>query len=119
MTPTARALKSLRELGFIAGVVERYNPHTKKKNDLFGFIDIVSAREGVGILFVQATSGSHHAARVTKIRASDEFAKLIASGGRVEVWSYAKRGARGKRKTWTLRREELRLDNLVFDLEQQ
>ena len=107
-SPTARALKEMRSLGFIAGVVERFNSFTKQKNDLFGFVDVVCAHPDCGLLFVQVTSGSNHAARVAKIRESENFPKLLAAGGRVEVWSYAKQGPRGKRKKWVLRREELK-----------
>ena len=66
MTPTARTLKAANELGFIAGIVERFNSFTKRRHDLFGCIDIVVITPE-GILGIQATSGTNHASRVTKI----------------------------------------------------
>jgi hypothetical protein len=36
----------------------------------------------------------------------------LKAGGRFEVVSWAKRGARGKRKVWTVRREELTIADL-------
>lgn len=107
-SPTARALADLRELGFAAQVVERFCIYSKRRIDLFGFIDIVAMHAGVGLLGIQATSDSNHAARVTKIKASPLFPVWLAAGGRVEVWSYGLRGDRGSRKTWTLRREEVK-----------
>jgi hypothetical protein len=107
MTPTARALKDLKEMGYLAAVVERWNQYARIRQDLFGCIDLIALREGVGVLFVQACAGASHAARVAKVRAEPRLPAILASGARVEVWSYAKQGAHGKRKTWTLRREEV------------
>jgi hypothetical protein len=108
MSPTQRALKDVRSLGFTAQVVEKWNPFAHIRQDLFGIIDIVAVMPGFGILGIQATSGSNHAARRTKSVAEPRLATWLASGGRFEIWSYAQQGARGKRKLWTLRREEIK-----------
>lgn len=108
-SPTQRALKDARELGFTAQVVERFNIYAKVRVDLFGCIDIVAIREGIGILGIQACADGSHAARMTKAKSEPKIQTWIAAGGRFEVWSYGLRGARGKRKTWTLRREELKI----------
>lgn len=108
MTPTARTLKLARELGFEAGVVERYNSFTKQRYDLYGCIDLILMKPGVGIIGVQACAGSSHAARRSKIMAEPRMRTWIESGGRLEIWSFSKRGERGKRKTWTVRREEIK-----------
>lgn len=107
-TPTQRALADARGIGFTCQVVERWNPYARVRVDLFGCIDIIAVREGVGILGIQACAGASHAARMAKAREQPGLAAWLAAGGRFEVWSYAKRGERGKRKTWTLRREEIR-----------
>jgi hypothetical protein len=65
MTPTARTLAYLRKRGYLAGVVERYCSFTKRRHDLFGFIDIVAVR-GDEILGVQATTASNLQARIAK-----------------------------------------------------
>ena len=111
-SPTQRALADLRSLGFVAQVVERFNPHAKVRQDLFGCIDIVAVREGCGILGVQACAGASHAARRAKSLAEPRLRAWLAAGGRFEVFSYAKRGGRGERKRWQLRREELTADDL-------
>ncbi len=107
MSPTQRALADLKEMGFLAAVVERWNPYAKIRQDLWGCIDIISLREGVGVLFVQCCAGASHAARVAKVKAEPRLPTILASGARVEVWSYAKRGTKGKRKVYELRREEI------------
>lgn len=107
-SPTQRTLKYYRELGFSAWIVEKWNMHARIRQDMFGFIDIVAIHPECGIVGVQATSGSNHSARVEKIKANEYFPLWCASGGRVEVVSWAKRGPRGKRKVWTVRREEVK-----------
>lgn len=88
VTPTARTLKWLREHGFVADVVEKWQTFP-----------------GAG------GSGGAHAARRSKIEALELAQKIRESRVvHIEVWSWAKQGARGKRKLWTLRRERWILD---------
>ncbi len=104
MSPTKRARAELERLGWKSQIVERWNPFARVRQDLFGCIDIVAADPSVGILGVQACAGSSHATREAKIEAEPRAVVWIESGGRIEVWSFSKRGARGKRKLWTIRR---------------
>lgn len=115
-SPTARSLDELKSLGFAAQVVERWNAFAKKRVDLFGVIDVVAVKPGVGVLGVQATSGTNHAARRAKALAEPRLRVWLASGGRFEVWSWEKQGARGDRKLWTLRRQEITADMLTSDV---
>lgn len=111
MTPTARSLAQLRKDGWTAQVVEKWNPHSRTRLDLFGVIDIVAVRaESSKILGVQATSGSNASARVVKSLAERRLALWLMAGGAFEVWSWAKQGPRGKRKLWTLRRQAIRVE---------
>ena len=111
MSPTQRALKQLRDLGFTCGIVEKWNMHTKQRQDLFGCIDLICVRDGVGIVGVQATSGTNHSARREKSIAEPRLREGLEAGGRFEIVSFSKRGERGKRKLWTMRREELVLQD--------
>ena len=106
MTPTARSLAELRKRGVVAQVVEQTIPKMFIKRDVFGVIDII-AMGGGHIVGIQATSGSNHAARVAKILEEPRARQWIENGGRLQVWSWSKRGERGKRKLWTLRIEEI------------
>lgn len=108
-SPTQRSLAALRERGMLAEVVERWNPYTRKRKDLFGFVDIVAVLASTGDpFFVQTTSGANLAARRDKIIGlAAEFPAVAAliRTGRVVLHGWSKRGPRGKRKTWTLREE--------------
>lgn len=104
MSPTQRALAHCKAMGWTAGIVEKWNAFAKIRQDLFGCIDlIVLDGAGGGPIGVQVTSGSNHAARVAKATAEPRLATWLAAPARFEVWSFAKRGERGKRKTWELR----------------
>lgn len=103
-SPTQRTLAHCRAQGWPVQVVERWNPHAKVRVDLFGVIDLVAITP-TGLLGIQACAGASHAARRDKILAEPRAAAWVAAGGRLELWSFSKRGARGERKLWTLRVE--------------
>lgn len=65
--------------------------------------DLVALDGEPGVLGIQATTGDHAAARVAKLLESEHLAPWLEAGNRAQVWSWSLRGARGKRKTWTLR----------------
>ena len=124
-SPTSRCLDECRKRGWIAGVVERFVkfPPPGHHVDLFGVIDIVAAvppRRMLGpdgqpgqtviepgyILGIQASPGSRHGAHRTKILGEPRALDWLDSGGRLELWSWDKRGAHYERARWTLRVEE-------------
>jgi hypothetical protein len=111
-SPTKRGLADLRKMGFLCHVTERWNAFAHIRQDMFGVIDIVAVREGVGILGVQVTSDAHHSERRLKSIAEPRLRTWLLSGGRFEVWSYGLKGARDTRKLYQLRREEITLADL-------
>jgi hypothetical protein len=86
----------MRERGYLAAVVERWNPYAKVRQDLFGVIDVVAV--GDDVVGVQATSASNVSKRVAKITDSPALPILRKAGIRVLVHGWAKRKGR-----WTLR----------------
>lgn len=127
-SPTERAIAFCKSNGWPRAVVEKWNPHTKTRADLWGCIDMLVLDDEPGTLGVQACAGASHAARARKVHdtilgvtpagasplglgvaAAKSIALLrwLEKGNRLEVWSFAKHGARGKRKVYTLRRERI------------
>ena len=106
MSPTQRTIAECKRRGWICQVVEKWNPHARIRQDLFGCIDIVALTDA-GILGIQACAGASHAARAAKMRAEPKTLAWRKAGGVLEVWSWAKRGPRGERKVWTLRTESI------------
>lgn len=78
-------------------MVERWNPHSKRRKDLFGVADILAFRHTV--LLVQATTSSNVAARLRKCRRW-EHAKAWPGG--FEVWGWRKKDGK-----WIVRRVEV------------
>ncbi len=106
MSPTARSLAHLKELGYVSQIVEHWNPFSRTRKDLFG-ADILCLKSGEPVLAIQATSGANHSARRVKLQAGEFIDLWKQSGVTLEIWSWQKRGQRGKRKTWQLKRETL------------
>jgi hypothetical protein len=102
VSPTARTLQFLRSAGITCQVVEKWNPHAKVRQDLFGCIDII-ALINEKIVGIQVTSDSNHAARARKASEEPRVWEWVGAGGWFVVWSWGKKGERGKRKTWTMR----------------
>ena len=100
-SPTQRTLAHLRKAGYpLVQVVERWNPHARIRQDLFGIIDVVAV--GDDIVGVQTTSASNVSARVAKITDSDALRVLRKAGIRVLVHGWRK--VRGR---WTVREVDL------------
>ena len=111
-SPTQRTLKYYRDLHWTCQVVEKWVPIAKKRIDLFGCIDIIAIQQGAGIIGIQATSGTNQSQRRTKAMAEPELRTWLEAGGRFWVVSWSKKGAAGKRKLWTIRQEEITLEDL-------
>jgi len=117
MTPTGRSLALLREMNYEAEVVERWNRFSKTRHDLFGCIDIVACHPDFGILGVQATTTSNAAAREKKALEEPRLLTWLQAGGRFSVHGWAKRGAKGQRKLWTLSERKIDVGTLQAALE--
>lgn len=99
ISPTQLTLRKLREDGYTAEVVERWNPHARKRQDLWGFVDVIALR-GTETLAIQATSATNVSSRVTKIADSPLVADVREAGWSIHVWGWAKKSGR-----WTLQRD--------------
>lgn len=124
VSPTQRSLKALRAAGWQVAVVERWNPFVGPKNpktgrpvgirqDLWGFGDLLGCDVTRMIAIWQVTSGSNLAARRTKILAEPRAKVWLQAGGYIWLHGWAKQGARGKRKVWTCRIEQVTLDDFT------
>lgn len=82
-SPTARSLDHLRDLGYVAAVVEQHVTRTITR-DLFGFVDIIAVKPGE-TLAVQTTSASNVSSRVRKIADAEHLGAVREAGWRIEV----------------------------------
>lgn len=93
-SPTTRTLALLREQGYTVAVVEKWNPHARIRQDLFGFIDILAIKRGE-TLAVQATA-SGVSARLKKITESELLPKVREAGWTIQIWGWTKSAKTGK-----------------------
>lgn len=100
-SPSARSKAYMVKQGYIVGTVERYCSSTKRRHDLFGFIDLIAVR-GSDVVGIQSTSDANLAARISKAEALPTFSVWLRAG-RVEFHGWGKKGAKGKRKLWSVR----------------
>ena len=93
MTPTENCLKKLKKEGYTCAIVEHWNPHAGIRQDLFGFIDVLSVKENE-VLAVQVTSKKNVTARVKKILQHKNFLPVKQSGIKILIqgWSKEKEG---------------------------
>jgi len=114
-SPTQRSLAECKARGWIAGVVEKWNPHAHIRQDLWGWVDIVALDPHTGdVLFIQTTSGAHHAHREGKVLSWEHLDALVKyPGRRALIWSWSQRvafkkdGTKAKLPRWTLRETDL------------
>jgi len=110
-SPTARTLEYCRKHNILCGVVERrIGPPGAigVLKDLFGCIDLVAVEQNeLGVLGIQATSGSNMASRYTKstTECAPMLRRWLESWNRFEVWGWRK----NSKNRWTLRRVDVTL----------
>ena len=88
-SPTQRSLEYLREQGYHAEVVERFNSFTKRRHDLWTWCDILAIKKDE-VLAVQVTAADV-AKRIKKIQDSDTVALVRDAGIRIHVHGWTKR----------------------------
>ena len=100
-SPTQLSLKELRKTCTAVQVVERWNPHAKIRQDLFGFVDIL-ALNGAETIAVQSTSWANTGARAKKIAESDHVAAVREAGWRVLIHGWRKNAKTNRYELKTL-----------------
>lgn len=74
--------------GWDADITEYWNSFARKRKDLYGFIDMVVSKPGIGIVGVQITTKQNVNARIKKIESLPSYYKWKESKGLVEVWGW-------------------------------
>jgi len=105
-TPTTKkSLERLRKDGYTCAIVEVWNAHAFKRQDLFGFIDILAIKEGE-IIGVQTTSLKCFADHVKKITQHKNFMAVKKSGIKIVLhgWHQVEH-PKGRRLLWACREQ--------------
>ena len=109
--PLQRSILELKKQGYSVGITERFNSFVKIRQDFCGFADAIAFHpERNETLAIQACadnggSVSAHLKKLMDIPAVKTW--IMQPSRRLEIWGFGKRGDRGKRKLWTLRKIEI------------
>lgn len=101
MSPTQLTLRKLRNEGYRAAVVEKWNAHIKIRQDLFGFIDVIGVREGETIA-VQACTFGDRLKRARKVREAEALPNVLAA-----QWKVVVHGWRKQKNRWQCTEESI------------
>lgn len=97
ISPTQLTMAWMKRRGFVAQIVERWNPFAKVRQDLFQVIDIVAVNERGDLIGIQVTTRGNMSSRENKVYAS-VGAKYWATCNYIEVHGWQKVGPR-----WTVK----------------
>lgn len=86
-TPMQRSLAHLRAQGYTVEITEHWNHFSRRRNDLFGFVDILALR-GAETLAIQCTSISNMSARIKKIADHENTPRLRDAGWSIWVMGW-------------------------------
>jgi hypothetical protein len=91
-SPTKRSLEHMRKQGYSCAIVEHWNSFVRRRQDLFGFIDVLCLRDGETVA-VQTTSASNMSERIKKIADHENVAAVRAAGWKIIVHGWRKNAA--------------------------
>lgn len=95
LTPTQLSLRSMRELGYVVDVVERWvsQPPPGHRRDLFGIIDVLAVGNGETVA-IQCTADSGVSSRCRKIADAEATPFLRDAGWKIVVHGWRKQAGR-------------------------
>jgi hypothetical protein len=82
-------------------VVEKWNPHARIRQDLFGFIDVIGVKRDKTI-GVQSTSFANRTSRMRKMAEHENIGQVREAGWILEV-----HGWRKKKNRWEVKIEDM------------
>ena len=113
---TQMTLRECRDRGYIVAKAEKFNAYAGpfgRREDLFGFIDIIALDPKQGILGIQSTGPNGHSQHRKAMLENTSVLEWLRCGGRVELWSWRKlllqKG--GKARRWAPRIEPITMEN--------
>lgn len=99
-SPTQRSKKHLSDDGWTVAIVERWNPHARIRQDLFGFADLIAMKPGHTPRLIQVTSGGW-TDRIKKILGLELAAQALDAGFEIHVHGWRK--LKSNRNRWTIK----------------
>ena len=103
VTTVFKSLEYCRKQGGYVAKVEHWNPHVKRRNDLFGFCDILWVTPDTIHHYVQSTTQNGISSHIEKILTNDVACALAKMPGvDIVLHAWARRVKKGRTR-WDLR----------------
>jgi len=104
LSPTQLTLGECKKRKWRAQVVEKYNHHTRRRHDLWGWGDVIVLDGQPGCLLIQTTIARHAMDRARKImnECAESCVDWLEAGNRASVWGWKKQKL-GGRQRWVLK----------------
>lgn len=103
MNTINRTVKWLREKGCIAENVEKYSSYTKRRRDLFNFIDVIAVDPEYGVIGIQVCRSTDFQQHVRKLKnvVNDNLLTWLKHAD-VQLWGWRKVKVKrsGKAMVW-------------------
>ena len=97
MTPYQRTKALLEKQGFRVWKTEMWNSFARKRQDLFGFADLVALHPALsGVLGVNTTTSPNLSAHKKKYELNKDLILWLQCGNRFSIHAWGKKGERGK-----------------------
>lgn len=114
LTTNQFSRKFLEDQGYEVGLVERFNWITKRRNDLFGCIDMIAIRSGFSVLGIQNCAFARLQDHVRKCTVEPRIKTWILTGSRflILAWDKRKLVRGGKALKWHCTEKEITLSDL-------
>lgn len=116
LSPTQRTLKHYRDKGLTCAIVEKWNPHMRIRQDMFGIIDIVALHPTAGVVGIQSTGSAFrsHYLKLTQEKANICRTWLQTPGTTLILigWRKVKKVRGQKIMIWKPRIQEITLQDL-------
>ena len=112
--PRAWSMEMMRKQGFLCGMTEHWNSHTKRRVDLFGFIDFVAIGHGkcVAVQCCARSSISPHKRKI--VDACNEAAtQWLQAGNTIEIHGWDRHAVPLTTKDGTRLRRRVKVVYLV------
>ena len=89
-SPTQRSMDLLRERGVFVDKTEHWNAFARRRQDLFGIIDVLGIAPDGTTIAVQTTSASNVSSRIRKIADAPVTVLLRKAGWKIVVHGWRK-----------------------------
>ena len=115
--PRQWSMEQMRKDGYITGITEFFNSHTKRRKDLFGFIDFIAVGSGrcVGVQCCARSSIGSHRRKILEECGEAAF-EWLRSGNEIQIHGWDRIDEPLKTKEGHRVRRRLKVESITINM---